>query len=72
VRVTETTVIDEDGNREHKRILVDTTPGRCLLWKVVPEGMTFDQINLEMTKKNISKLINSCYRKLASKIRYVC
>src|SRR5690606_32383108 len=48
------TVIDEDGNREHQTIIVDTTPGRCLLWEVVPEGMDFQQINVEMTKKNIS------------------
>src|SRR5699024_99 len=31
------------------------------------EGMDFQQINVEMTKKNISKLINSCYRKLGLK-----
>ena len=61
------TVIDENGNREHQTIVVDTTPGRCLLWEVVPEGMDFQQINVEMTKKNISKLINSCYRKLGLK-----
>ncbi|HQV26422.1 MAG TPA: DNA-directed RNA polymerase subunit beta', partial [Acinetobacter sp.] len=61
------TVIDENGNREQQTIVVDTTPGRCLLWEVVPEGMDFQQINVEMTKKNISKLINSCYRKLGLK-----
>jgi len=61
------TVIDEDGNREDQTIIVDTTPGRCLLWEVVPKGMDFQQINLEMNKKNISKLINSCYRKLGLK-----
>ncbi len=33
----------------------------------MPEGMDFQQINVEMTKKNISKLINSCYRKLGLK-----
>jgi DNA-directed RNA polymerase subunit beta' len=66
VRVTETT-FDEDGTKHTRTFLVDTTPGRCLLWKVVPEGMTFDQINQTMTKKNISKLINSCYRTLGLK-----
>src|SRR5574344_2139805 len=61
------TVINENGEREQQTIVVDTTPGRCLLWEVVPEGMDFQQINVEMTKKNISKLINSCYRKLGLK-----
>jgi DNA-directed RNA polymerase subunit beta' len=66
VRVAETT-FDQDGTKHSRTFLVDTTPGRCLLWKVVPEGMTFDQINQTMTKKNISKLINSCYRTLGLK-----
>ncbi|MBU6848037.1 DNA-directed RNA polymerase subunit beta', partial [Acinetobacter baumannii] len=66
VRVHQT-VINENGEREQQTIIVDTTPGRCLLWEVVPEGLSFDMINLEMTKKNISKLINSCYRKLGLK-----
>jgi DNA-directed RNA polymerase subunit beta' len=66
VRVTES-VFDETGEKHSRTFLVDTTPGRCLLWKVLPEGMTFDQINQTMTKKNISKLINSCYRTLGLK-----
>ncbi|WP_151748799.1 DNA-directed RNA polymerase subunit beta' [Acinetobacter lactucae] len=66
VRVHQT-VINENGEREHQTIIVDTTPGRCLLWEIVPQGLSFDMINLEMTKKNISKLINSCYRKLGLK-----
>ncbi len=66
VRVHQT-VINDDGEKEHQTIIVDTTPGRCLLWEVVPQGLSFEQINLEMTKKNISKLINSCYRKLGLK-----
>ena len=66
VRVQETT-IDEDGQKTVKGRLVDTTPGRCLLWSVVPEGMSFDQVNDTMTKKNISKLINLCYRQLGLK-----
>ena len=31
VRVHQT-VINENGEREHQTIIVDTTPGRCLLW----------------------------------------
>ncbi|GAA5018765.1 DNA-directed RNA polymerase subunit beta' [Acinetobacter puyangensis] len=66
VRVHQT-VISEDGERIKETLIVDTTPGRCLLWEVVPAGLSFESINLEMTKKNISKLINTCYRKLGLK-----
>ncbi|OUY08967.1 DNA-directed RNA polymerase subunit beta' [Acinetobacter populi] len=66
VRVHQT-VITEDGERVKETLIVDTTPGRCLLWEVVPAGLSFESINLEMTKKNISKLINTCYRKLGLK-----
>ncbi len=66
VRVKET-IVEDDGQRTVNDRLVDTTPGRCLLWSVVPTGMGFDQINDTMTKKNISKLINTCYRKLGLK-----
>ena len=66
VRVTQT-VIDDNGERRRESLVVDTTPGRCLLWEVVPAGLSFEQINLEMNKKNISKLINACYRKLGLK-----
>ena len=66
VRVIQT-VFDENGEKVVNSFLVDTTPGRCLLWKILPEGMTFDQVNQVMTKKNVSKLINSVYRTLGLK-----
>lgn len=50
VRVHQT-VINENGEREQQTIIADTTPCRCLLWEVVPEGLSFDMINLEMTKR---------------------
>ena len=43
--------INENGEREQQTIIVQTTPGRCLLWEVVPEGLSFEQINVEMTRK---------------------
>ncbi|MFB2538996.1 MULTISPECIES: DNA-directed RNA polymerase subunit beta' [unclassified Acinetobacter] len=66
VRVHQT-VITEEGERIKETMVVDTTPGRCLLWEVVPEGLSFEMVNTEMNKKNISKLINTCYRKLGLK-----
>ena len=66
VRITET-VIDEEGNREKKTSIVDTTVGRALLAEILPEGLPFALANVELTKKNISRLINSCYRQLGLK-----
>ncbi|WP_028928258.1 DNA-directed RNA polymerase subunit beta' [Pseudoxanthomonas suwonensis] len=66
VRMTEV-VIDEEGNRQKKTSIVDTTVGRALLAEILPEGLPFALANTELTKKNISRLINSCYRRLGLK-----
>ncbi|WP_144394008.1 DNA-directed RNA polymerase subunit beta' [Pleionea sediminis] len=66
VRLNETT-IDKDGNRNTVNKLVETTVGRSLLWEIVPDGLSFDLINQAMTKKAISRLVNSCYRTLGLK-----
>ncbi|MDG2516685.1 DNA-directed RNA polymerase subunit beta' [Lysobacter soli] len=66
VRITET-VKNEDGTTEQKTSIVDTTVGRALLREILPEGLPFALANVELTKKNISRLINSCYRMLGLK-----
>ncbi|WP_329760156.1 DNA-directed RNA polymerase subunit beta' [Stenotrophomonas geniculata] len=66
VRITEV-VTDEDGNRQNKTSIVDTTIGRALLAEILPEGLPFALANVELTKKNISRLINSSYRQLGLK-----
>ena len=66
VRITETE-IDAEGNRSKKTSIVDTTVGRALLSEILPEGLPFELANTEMTKKNISRLINSSYRRLGLK-----
>lgn len=66
VRVTEV-VTDEDGNKQNKTSIVDTTIGRALLAEILPEGLPFALANTELTKKNISRLINSSYRQLGLK-----
>jgi len=66
VRITET-VRNEDGSTEQKTSIVDTTVGRALLREILPEGLPFALANVELTKKNISRLINSCYRMLGLK-----
>ncbi|MBV7316443.1 DNA-directed RNA polymerase subunit beta' [Shewanella sp. NIFS-20-20] len=66
VRITETH-IDENGERTQSRRIVDTTVGRSLLSMILPEGMSYDLVNQDMGKKQISKLLNTCYRQLGLK-----
>jgi DNA-directed RNA polymerase subunit beta' len=66
VRITEN-VLQEDGTREKKTSIIDTTIGRALLAEILPDGLPFALVNTELTKKNISRLINTCYRMLGLK-----
>jgi DNA-directed RNA polymerase subunit beta' len=58
---------DENGEVQEVYGLVDTTVGRSLLSEILPEGLTFDLVNRDMTKKAISNLINACYRRVGLK-----
>ncbi len=66
VRVAEV-IIDDQGEKEEQVSRKETTVGRALIWNIVPEGMPFSVVNVDMTKKNISKLINYSYRHLGIK-----
>jgi DNA-directed RNA polymerase subunit beta' len=66
VRIHEV-LISEDGERIERTTLQNTTIGRALLWEIVPKGLSFDLINLAMTKKAISRIINHCYRTVGLK-----
>lgn len=66
VRITET-VIGDNGERTEQRRIVDTTVGRALLSQILPAGLSFDLVNQNMGKKQISKLLNTCYRQLGLK-----
>src|SRR5574337_636445 len=59
--------IANDGTRTQESKIVDTTVGRALLAEILPEGLPFELANTELTKKNISRLINSSYRLLGLK-----
>ena len=61
VRIREV-VKDNEGNSTESVRIVDTTVGRALLFQIVPEGLSYDLVNLPMKKKAISTLINQCYR----------
>ncbi len=66
LRITERIKTDR-GVAEQKTYRVETTVGRALIWEIVPEGMPYEIVNCDMTKKNISRLINYCYRHLGIK-----
>ncbi|MEM8497223.1 MAG: DNA-directed RNA polymerase subunit beta' [Pseudomonadota bacterium] len=54
---------DAQGGRR----LEDTTVGRALLWRIVPDELPFELVNKAMSKKAISNLINQCYRQVGLK-----
>ena len=66
VRVSEV-VRDQYGNETARTYVAETTPGRCKLWDIVPEGLAFESVNQAMTKKAVSRLLNQCYRILGTK-----
>ncbi|RLA31207.1 MAG: DNA-directed RNA polymerase subunit beta' [Gammaproteobacteria bacterium] len=59
--------IGEDGEPVTTIELVDTTVGRALLSTLLPEGLSFDLVNRDMSKKAISNVINASYRELGLK-----
>ncbi|GAB54474.1 DNA-directed RNA polymerase subunit beta' [Glaciecola punicea ACAM 611] len=66
VRITEYDVA-EDGTKVEKITLTDTTVGRAIFSLILPKGLPFEIINTAMGKKQISKLLNACYRTLGLK-----
>jgi len=47
--------------------LVETTTGRILLKEILPEAVPFSAINRVMTKKELSNLVDVCYRLAGNK-----
>jgi DNA-directed RNA polymerase subunit beta' len=66
VRITEYDV-NEAGEKVEKTSIKDTTVGRAILSLILPQGLDFEVINQPMKKKQISNLLNVCYRKLGLK-----
>ena len=66
LRITEK-MTDGEGAVTHKTHRVETTVGRALIWEMIPAGMPFELVNCDMTKKNISRLINYSYRYMGNK-----
>ena len=59
--------VDEDGNEVSE--LHDTTPGRMIIGDLLPKNakVPFSTCNQEMTKKNISAMIDTVYRHCGQK-----
>ncbi|MGA2192734.1 MAG: DNA-directed RNA polymerase subunit beta', partial [Nitrospirota bacterium] len=47
--------------------LVDTTVGRVILSEILPEGLPFELVNKEMSKKAIAALIDASYRQAGAR-----
>jgi DNA-directed RNA polymerase subunit beta' len=62
----EAVVLADEAKDKGYRV-VDTTVGRALLSEIIPVGLPFSLANQVMTKKVISSLINTCYRKVGLK-----
>jgi len=58
---------EENGDDTLQYRIVDTTVGRSLLSRILPKGLSFDIMNKALTKKEISGLINACYREVGLK-----
>jgi len=66
VRLTEV-LKNEDGSMTSRTGILSTTVGRVILYTIVPEGLPFSLVDHKMTKKQISNIINVCYRNVGLK-----
>ncbi|PCI36481.1 MAG: DNA-directed RNA polymerase subunit beta', partial [Thiotrichales bacterium] len=66
VRITEKKK-DSNGKFVATTSVVETTAGRSLLSDLLPDGLPFTVLNRVLTKKEIAKSIDKCYRNLGAK-----
>jgi DNA-directed RNA polymerase subunit beta' len=52
-----------DGEKIEKLVRHKTTVGRSLLSEILPVGLPYELINKALKKKEISRLINACFRR---------
>ena len=67
VRIVETLADEHSGEMVSTTKLVDTTVGRALLSGILPDGLPYELVNKAMGKRQISGLINACYRRVGLK-----
>ena len=67
VRVTEYEVVNKNAEGDERFVpktsVVHTSVGRAILSEILPKGMAFAEINKPLKKKEISRLINTSFRK---------
>ncbi|WP_114639429.1 DNA-directed RNA polymerase subunit beta' [Polynucleobacter necessarius] len=67
VRITEYEIVDKkaegDARFAEKTKIYHTSVGRAILSEILPKGMSFEEINKPLKKKEISRLINTSFRK---------
>ena len=61
------TDFDDNDELVEEVAIVDTTVGRALLSALLPHGMPFSLINRVMNKRAISRLFDTCYRRVGLK-----
>ncbi|QCI24152.1 DNA-directed RNA polymerase subunit beta' [Buchnera aphidicola (Muscaphis stroyani)] len=66
VRITEHKK-NKDKYFSSNQKIIHTTIGRAILWMIVPKGLSFSMVNQTLGKKDISKMLNTCYRILGLK-----
>jgi DNA-directed RNA polymerase subunit beta' len=66
VRIREISV-DENGEKSETHSRIETTAGRALLSNILPEGLEFSLMNKTLSKKVVSGLIDTVYRRLGLK-----
>ncbi|MGB5444818.1 MAG: DNA-directed RNA polymerase subunit beta' [Psychromonas sp.] len=59
--------IAEDKSRTESTEIIETTVGRAILSLIMPEGLPFELVDQNMGKKQISNVLNACYRLLGIK-----
>ncbi len=62
VRIKETTC-DENGEKSDKLTRYETTVGRAILSEILPANLPFSTVNKALKKKEISRLINTSFRR---------
>jgi DNA-directed RNA polymerase subunit beta' len=77
VRIKEMQV-DDNGEHQEKHTRYETTVGRAILSEILPAGLPFSMVNKALKKKEVSRLINTSFRRcglrdtviLADKLMY--
>ncbi|NBO14118.1 MAG: DNA-directed RNA polymerase subunit beta' [Betaproteobacteria bacterium] len=67
VRLTDWVKDKHSGEVYANTAMRDTTVGRALLSEILPKGLTFDNLNKPLKKKEISRLINTSFRRCGLK-----